>query len=132
MDISNDLMNMYTSNETLTEYPINENLKSLENTFYISYKGLQTRHLYWGANREGQCLEISRVKADIPPEKGGPMTVTYIRIYDTGIAEFCVTGDILETFVSFITTTNRTVIVTDEIEKCMSKLSDQYLGLWGN
>ena len=65
-------------------------------------KSIQIRKLFWGQYNEGQCLEITpRLKTDIPPEKGGPTTVISIHIYDDGIGEFIVTGNSLDTFISF-------------------------------
>ena len=51
---------------------------------------------------------------------------TYIRLFSTGTAEFCVAGEILDTFVSFISRDN-VIILTEELMNSLDKLSDRYV-----
>ena len=45
---------------------------------------LQVRSLVWGYFDQHHAIEISRIKADIPPQRGGPATVTVVRVTDAG------------------------------------------------
>ena len=87
--------NQNSRSHTQTE----SSLIRVENLILANSKSIQIRKLFWGQYNEGQCLEITRLKTDIPPEKGSPTTVISIRIYDDGIGELIVTGSILDTFI---------------------------------
>ena len=81
-----------------TETLLRGNLKSVETLIYLSYNGVQIRHLIWGKNAS-QALEISRKKADIPPES--PSTVCFVRVHENGVGELVIAGEQDETLSPF-------------------------------
>ena len=52
---------------------------------YLSCTGIQVKQLFWGQCNEFQSLEVTRTKAEVTPERGGPSNVVAIRISDIGI-----------------------------------------------
>jgi hypothetical protein len=57
---------------------------NIEEWIRIKYSWLFVRTFYWGRFDEYSALEVSRKKADIPPEKGGPTVV-----FRDGGLQFC-------------------------------------------
>ena len=53
------------------------------------------RSLVWGQFDQHHAIEISRIRADVPPQRGGPATVTVVRVTDTGQADLIVAGDVI-------------------------------------
>jgi hypothetical protein len=76
---------------------VHTNLNNIIVKIYQDFPHLQTRVFTYGPQNSTQSIEISRVKADIPQERGGPLCVTFIRVLDTGKAELCVAGDVILT-----------------------------------
>ena len=62
-----------------------------------NFPSLQCRLLQWGQYCEKKALEVSRIKADVPPEKGGPMSMASLIIEDDLKARFKVAGEIIKT-----------------------------------
>ena len=122
-----DNLNSRSHAHTQTESSLKDCLIRVENLILANSKSVQTRKLFWGQYNEGQCLEITRLKADIPPEKGGPSTVISIRIYNDGIAEFIVAGSILDTFISFSPKNDSSIALTNELKSCIKKLDNSYV-----
>jgi len=89
---------------------LDQNLQCVENVIHALYAGVQVKRVCWGLFKEGQSLEVSRNKTDIPPERDGPTTVVFLRISQAGIGEFVVSGNILDTFVGF---TSRNTVSTN-------------------
>lgn len=108
-----------------TETLLRENLKSVETLIYLSYNGVQIRHLIWGKNAS-QALEISRKKADIPPERGGPSTVCFVRVHENGVGELVIAGEQDETFIS-CSPSDSPLELSDELKKALEKLSDNFV-----
>ena len=63
----------------------------------VSYPWLQCRLLVWGKYQEKKALEVTRMRCDVLPSRGGPSTVAKILISDTGHSEFSVCGSKIET-----------------------------------
>ena len=54
------------------------------------------RFVVLGQFDQHHAIEISRIKADIPPQRGGPETLTVVRVTDAGQADLIVAGDVIE------------------------------------
>ena len=65
------------------------------------------RSLVWGQFDQHHAIEISRIKADIPPQRGGPATVTVLRVTDAGQADLIVAGDVIESLSMKVTLSTR-------------------------
>ena len=113
--------------QTQTGSLLNENLKSLESCIYLSCTSVQVKKLFWGQHNQCQSLEVTRTKADITPERGGPSNVVAIRISDVGIGEFCISGNIEETFVCFTPHSSGHIIISNELKECLTKLSSTFV-----
>ena len=42
----------------------------------------QVRSLVWGQLSQHHAIEVSRTKADIAPQRGGPATVSVVHLYE--------------------------------------------------
>ena len=62
----------------------------------VNFPVLQVHSLVWGQFDQHHAIEISRIKADIPPQHGGPATVTVVRVTDAGQADLIAAGDVIE------------------------------------
>ena len=63
---------------------INPGLCKIAAYVSVNFPVLQVRSLVWGYFDQLHANEISRIKADIPPQRGGPATVTVVRVTDAG------------------------------------------------
>ena len=61
-----------------------------------NYPSLQCRIVEWGRCFQQRAVEIVRMHSDLPPEKGGPMTLANIVIFPDMSAKFRVAGEDLE------------------------------------
>ena len=111
----------------LSNSKLNDNLKSLENWMYLSCTGIQVKQLFWGQCNEFQSLEVTRTKAEVTPERGGPSNVVAIRISDIGIAEFCISEEIQETFICYTPDNDGHITVSNELKECVKKLSSNFV-----
>ena len=71
-------------------------LISVAECIKVQYPRLQTRLLTWGEFDSHRCIEITRTHADIPGDRGGPITVAAVLVDDTGSAQFKVAGQVRE------------------------------------
>ena len=72
---------------------IDQNLNVILGQIHLQYPSLQCRILRWGKYQQKKALEITRIKADLPPEKRGPLTLAAITILDDLSARIVVCGD---------------------------------------
>ncbi len=61
-----------------------DTLRVIASRVAADHPHLQTRFLKWGRFETASALEITRIKADLPPEKGGPSTIASVRILHSG------------------------------------------------
>ena len=73
-----------TTNRAPVVPVIHQTLTTVANRVSTDFPHLQTRCTRWGRFQESCALEISRIKADVPPVTGGPMTVATVHVFDTG------------------------------------------------
>ena len=59
------------------------------------FPSLQCRQLQYGQYGLQKALEITRIKADLPPEKGGPMSVASLTILQDLTITFKVAGELI-------------------------------------
>jgi hypothetical protein len=76
--------------------PIDLGTKLASIVQYINqFPSLQCRVLQYGQYGEQKAIEISRLKADLPPERGGPMSMAHITITHDLTVKFCVAGELV-------------------------------------
>jgi hypothetical protein len=80
--------------------------------------------LIWGKYNEGKAVEVTRIKSDIPLEKGGPLTVAKIVIVDSGRCVFSVNGEDIETI---SVGSNAETLDLKRFDKCLHNLSDSFV-----
>ena len=61
---------------------INPGLCKIAAFVSVDFPVLQVHSLVWGQFDQHHAIEISRIKADIPPQRAGPATLTVIRVTD--------------------------------------------------
>ena len=67
--------------ETRKNYNIHPDLCTIayvNSTFLV----FQVRSLVWGQLSQHHAIEVSRTKADIAPQRGGPATVSVVQLYE--------------------------------------------------
>ena len=62
----------------------------------VDYPWLQCCVLAWSKHQEKKALEVTRLKSDFPPDKGGPATLAKVVICYTGYGVFSVCGKDVE------------------------------------
>ena len=67
--------------QTREKYVIHPDLCT---TAYVnsSFLVFQMRSLVWGQLSQHHAIEVSRTKADIAPQRGGPATVSVVQLYE--------------------------------------------------
>lgn len=84
------------STQTYLRKPIDINAKLQVILGHVNhYPSLQVRLLQWGAHKE-TALEITRIKADLPPQKGGPLSLASLSITCDLDYKFQVAGENLK------------------------------------
>jgi hypothetical protein len=87
------------------------------------FPSLQCQLLQWGPYSERNAIEISRIKADLPPERGGPMSVATITIRDDLAVRFLVAGELMKT----CNLTRGDSLDFDQLKALLETLSDSYV-----
>ena len=89
-----------------------------------SYVFLQCRILTWGPFNHSKALEITRNRADISPENGGPTTVAAIVAHEDGMVKFSVAGKtVSETNVRIV----NNGAGTSKLDDILQKLSECHI-----
>jgi hypothetical protein len=99
-------------------------LHALISKINYQYPSLQCRVLQYGKYGEEKAVEISRIKADLPPQRNGPMSVTCLTVLPDGAATFNVAGECLIS--SSIEGPNGT-LDDDKVGDLLQKLSDSHV-----
>ena len=72
---------------------VNDNLNALLDRVKKQYPHLQCRVLSYGDCGKWKSLEITRMKADVPFEKGGPLTLASVTVFEDLSSKLMVCGD---------------------------------------
>ena len=73
------------------------------------------------------CIEISRIKADISPQRGGPATVTVVRVTDTKQADLIVAGDVIESVSGLLNEGTCNFVDSEKTGKLLERLGPAYV-----
>ena len=104
---------------------LSESLTSVVRLVHQQYPSLQCRVLKWGAYDEYKALEISRIKADIPPEKGGPLVLASVKIHEDLTCKGTVAGEEIE--VPEIRKSANERVDLKSVKNLLQVLSDQHV-----
>ena len=104
---------------------INPGLCKIAAHVNINFPVLQVRSLVWGLYDQHHAIEVSRIKADIPPKRGGPATVTVVRVTDSGAADLIVAGDVIESVTGLLDEDKS--FDMDRMNKLLEKLGVSYV-----
>ena len=99
------------------------NFMLIESFVHIHYNKLQTCLLILD---DCSRLEISRIYSYISADKGGPKTVCIAAILNSGILEFSISSEIVETSVCFTPLIQFKSYTCEELIKALEKLNDQH------
>lgn len=106
---------------------VHHTLNQISSHIFKHYPWLQCRLLTWGQHKENSAIEVTRVKVDILPDRGGPTTVAKVVLFNTGSAEFCVAGDIIETVTIFSPNQQSNALDFSQLEYVLSNLGDTFV-----
>ena len=67
------------------------------------------------------------MKADIPSEKGGPISVCKVLVHDTGIGELTIASQITETFIAFSSKDTGHIYLSEEFKRALDNLADNFV-----
>ena len=93
----------------------------------VNFPVLQVRSLVWGQFAQHHAIEISRIKADIPPQRGGPATVTVVRVTDAEQADLIVAGDVIESVSGLLNEGTCNFVDSEKIGKLLERLGPAHV-----
>ena len=67
-------------------------LQKVLTTVQVSFPWLQCRLLMWDQHNHQKVIEVTRLKSDISPDKGGPSTVAKVLFFNDGLCTLKVQG----------------------------------------
>ena len=89
-----------------------------------SFPKLQVRSLVCGQLSQHHAIEVSRTNADIPLQRGGPATVSVVRVTAKGKADLIVAGDVIDSVTGVL---DDNLVDEAETDKLMEKLELSYV-----
>lgn len=89
------------------------------------YPELQCRSLRWGITNECHALETTRLRADIPPSKGGPFSAAKLVILNDGCTQFSVAGEILNKYQVLLKNTSE--VNHETLRDALEHLKEEYV-----
>jgi hypothetical protein len=124
---TSDLINFeakYTQTDGLRQ-PIDLGTKLNSIIGYVNqYPSLQCRVLQFGQYGQQKAIDISRLKADLPPTRGGPMSLANLTITKDLKVKFQVAGELVR---SSTLLTDADTVNWDHLKTFIEELSDSHV-----